>query len=127
MNLGDYIRAAAERPTTGIVPCALFAADWVVLCGHDDPFAFMRGDNEREAMRKLVAARGVLGLAERGMEGLALPRVDEPQLGDVGVIEAPTDDGVHQACAIYGDGRWVTLGLRGIEAGPAQPLAIWRP
>lgn len=126
MTLGEYLREAASRPTGGIFPCALFAADWVVACGYNDPFDFLRGADGVGAMRHLVRAGSVEMLAREGMARAGLKVSLLGGLGDVGVIERPTLDGRNQACAIYADGRWVTLGARGIESGPANALAIWR-
>lgn len=125
--LGDYLRAAAAPRKWGVVPCAVFAADWVVLCGHPDPLAFMREDTEKQAMRRLVKAGGMLPLAQRGMLEALVPEADEPRMGDVAVIERPTADGANQACAIYGGERWISLGLVGLDSGPGAPLMIWRP
>lgn len=126
-DLAAYLRRAAQPREWGIVPCAIFAADWVVECGHPDPLAFMRDDDDQAALRRLVKAGGVAGLARQGMAPLILPEPDEPRAGDVGVIERPTADSQQQACAIFGGERWVTLGMCGIEAGPGRVLAIWRP
>jgi hypothetical protein len=128
--LGEYLKAVGGRraPANCVIPCALFAADWVVACGRPDPLAFMRADTERQAQRRLIQARlRLLPLAQRGMSEAQVPEVDEPRTGDVGVIERPTVCGLDEACAIYGDGRWITLGLYGIEAGPGDALMVWRP
>jgi hypothetical protein len=31
-----------------------------------------------------------------------------------------------EAAAIWTGERWVTLGLRGLDFGPAEALAVWR-
>lgn len=126
MTLGDHLRSAAATPPTGVFPCAVFAADWVVACGYLDPFDFLREATDSEALRSFSRAGGVEEMAREAMAAIGLEPVDSPALGDVGVIARPTLDGYDRACAIYADGRWVTLGARGIEAGPAEALAIWR-
>lgn len=126
MNLGDHIRTAALTPPAGVFPCAVFAADWVVARGYPDPFDFLRDASPAAAMRRYVAAGGVEGLAREGMARAGLSPALVCGFGDVGVIERATLDGENRACAIYADGRWVTLGARGIESGPATALAIWR-
>lgn len=124
-DLGEYLtRAAMARP--GAIPCGYFSADWVVACGGADPLAFMRGDSEVKAAARF-ARHGALELARLGAIEAGLPEVDEPRTGDVGVIQRETDDGRGECCAIYSDGKWVSLGVRGLDAGPAVALAVWRP
>jgi hypothetical protein len=126
MHLGEYLRRAATSPAPGAIPCGFFSADWAVACGAADPLAFMRDDSEVKTAARF-ARYGTLELARLGavMAGLAEP--DEPRTGDVGVIIRPTDDGGHHACAIYSDGKWASLGVSGLEVGPAVALAVWRP
>jgi hypothetical protein len=124
VTLGDYLARAATAPTGGPVPCGFFSADWVVAQGGRDPLAFMRSDSEVKAAARF-ARHGTLELARLGAIDAGLPEVDEPRTGDVGVIERASDCG-GVVCAIYSDGKWVSLGVRGLDAGPAVALAAWR-
>lgn len=130
MNLGEYLQAAASRPWHwSRHDCCTYLAGWVVDRGHSDPMAFIRGKYRtgRGAMRRIKEGGGLLQLATYGMIDAGIPEADEPQTGDVGIIERPTEDGLNEACAIYSSGKWVSLGVRGLDAGPAVALAVWRP
>lgn len=78
-------------------------------------------------MRALRPYGGLVGAARRGMLDAGIREANEPCLGDMAIIERPTDDGLNQACALFGGERWVSLGIAGLDSGPAVPLAIWRP
>lgn len=123
--LGDYLLRAATGKPSGAIPCGFFSADWVVAQGGPDPLAFMRRDSETKAAARF-ARYGTLELARLGAIDAGLAEVDKPRTGDVGVIERASDCG-GVVCAIYSDGKWVSLGQRGLDAGPAVALAVWRP
>jgi hypothetical protein len=57
---------------------------------------------------------------------LAVPEVDEPVTGSVGIIACSTDCGPSEVAAIYTGERWVSLGLRGLDFSPAPALRVWR-
>jgi hypothetical protein len=130
MLLGEYIRGAIARPWEwGEVDCCTFAADWAVLCGRADPMGFIRGcyHTELGALRKIKKGGGLVALWTRGMAEAGIPEADSPHAGDIGVIARATDCRTNEAAAIYAGERWVTLGARGIDSGPADVLALWRP
>jgi hypothetical protein len=130
MGVGEYIRAAMMRPWAwGKHDCCTFVASWVIACGHADPMAFIRGDysNEKEALRRISRGGGLVALWTRGMIDAGVPEADEARAGDVGVIRCPTPCGSGEAASIFTGDRWITLGVRGIDSGPADVLAIWRP
>lgn len=119
-----------RRFAWGAHDCCTFFADWAVLRGNVDPMAYLRGCYNRSefaAMRTIMRHDGLLAAVTRGMIDALIPEVDEPLMGDMAVIERSTQDGLGLACALYGGVRWVSLGLRGIESGPARPLTVWRP
>lgn len=61
-----------------------------------------------------------------GMAMLFLPEVDEPTAGDVAIIRRETTCRTDQAAAIYTGERWASLGMRGLDVGPAETLRVWR-
>lgn len=129
MSLGEYIAAAAERPWHWAThDCCTFIADWAVSVGWDDPMAFIRGTYEGEtgALRAIAAGGGLVALVTRGMESVGIQETQLIRPGAVGVIERATMDGANLACAICTGERWVSLGLSGIDAAPAEPIKAWR-
>jgi hypothetical protein len=128
--LGDYIAAALSRPWVwGQVDCCTFVAGWVIHRGHGDPMAFIRGayDSEMGALRQIAAGGGLVPLWTRGMIEAGVPEADDARVGDVGIIARPTQCSTDQAAAIFAGERWISLGVRGIQSGPADVLALWRP
>lgn len=87
----------------------------------------MRYASERAALRRIAEGGGLVALWLKGMSavnvGTCAP--DAIRSGAVGVIERPTPCGTDQATGIWTGERWVTLGLRGLDFGPANPLATW--
>lgn len=129
-NLASYLRAAGARSWTwGTHDCCTFGAGWFLLHGYADPMALFRGryTTARGALRVIRRHGGLVDAVRYGMLDARVPEADEPRLGDMAVIERPTDDGLNQACALFGGERWVSLSTRGLDSGPGVPLAIWRP
>jgi len=107
---------------------------------HDDPMAFIRGqyDSEMSALRRINKGGGLVSLWARGMADAIVPDhtnveheggltiIPDIKPGDVGVIRRATVCGTDEAAAIWSGERWVSLGVRGIEAGPAVVLRCWR-
>lgn len=130
MTLAAYMAEIEARPWSwGSHDCCTFVAGWVMARGNPDPMEFIRDryDSERSALRRIREGGGLERLWLRGMIEAGVPEADEPRAGDVGVIRAATVDGVNEACGVYTGDRWLTLGLRGIECGPAEPIMVWRP
>lgn len=133
MTLGEYIWWAASRPfgwnQPGTLDCCTFVAGWIVARGHADPMVatHIRYDGMPSAMRVILKGGGLAALWTRGMDAVGVPCVDDPQPGDVGVILAATDDATGEVLGIYTGERWMTLGLRGINAMAAVPVKVWRP
>lgn len=131
--LGDYIDWAIKQPWGwGREPgmdCCKFAARWVVRRGHSDPMDYIVGryDSAIGALSLIRRNGGLVPLWTRGMIEAVVPEADDPRAGDVAIIRVATDDGTNEACGIYTGDKWLTLGQRGIEAQPAEPLMIWRP
>lgn len=133
MTLGEYLLGAARRPWVwGEHDCCTFVAGWVMENGRPDPMSWLRRryDSEFSAMRRIEEGGGLAEQWERGMRCFAgLPAADHHATlyaGNVGVIRRPTECGMDEAAAIWSGERWVTLGLRGIEAGPGEIARLWR-
>jgi len=131
MTLADYLRRAAQEPLQwSVADCCTFGADWFVARGHPDPMAAWRGryDSMAGALRFIVNGGGLAALCAEGFRSIGLePHAMPLAAGDVGVVLRETEDGTHEVVGIYGGERWVTRGLRGLEAGPADHVKVWRP
>jgi hypothetical protein len=88
----------------------------------------MEYDSERSALRRIAEGGGLAALWSRGMTeiGAEACGLDDVRAGDVGVIARATQCGTNEAAAIWTGTRWATLGLRGLDFGPADALAVWR-
>lgn len=88
----------------------------------------MEYDSERSALRRIVEGGGLTALWTRGMAAIGAEAValDDAGAGAVGVIVRATHCGTNEAAAIWTGTSWVTLGLRGLDFGPAEALAVWR-
>lgn len=129
MRLGEYL--AAPRPPWDWVSldCCRWIDGWVVARGRDSAIRALdlRYNTERSALRTIVRGGGLVALWTAGMARIGVLEVDIPAAGDVAVIERSTVCGLDQAMAIFTGERWASLGLRGIEVGPADALRVWRP
>lgn len=83
--------------------------------------------SEFQALRTIREGGGLVALWSRGMEDIGAPVVETPQLGDVGIIRAPTEQGDDEACAIFTGKRWAMLGIHGLVCSPADAIKVWRP
>lgn len=84
---------------------------------YPDPMAFIRDTYATEAgALERVRKAGLLRLAARGYKSIGLERTNDPQPGDVGVLERVTaDGGTEVVSAIHvSDGRWATRQERGL-------------
>jgi hypothetical protein len=90
--------------------------------------AFIRGSygTERGALRHIRVGGGLADLWSRGMLDAGIAETGYVQDGDVGIIVRPTECGTDEACAIRSGERWVSLGVRGLVAGPAETVRAWR-
>jgi hypothetical protein len=128
VRLGEYI----ARPLPGwdwrTLDCCRWVDRWVVLNGHPSPIEMLdlRYDSERSALRAIRRGGGLVKLWTRGMELAGVSVAEMPIAGDVGVVESQTVCGTNEAAGIYTGSRWVTLGLRGLDAFPAVALRAWR-
>lgn len=86
----------------------------------------MAYDSERAALRRIVEGGGLVALWTGAMVLLSVPEVDQPRLGDVGIIACDTDNDSREVAAIFTGERWVALGLRGLDFSPVPHLRAWR-
>lgn len=129
-DLGLYLQAAIVRPWAwGEWDCCRFAAEWCIALGRVDPMNFMRPwyTTEIGALRTIREGGGLIALWSHGMADIGAPEVDRPEAGDIGVVEALTESGAEQVCAIFTGERWAMLGIRGLVCGPAETMKAWRP
>jgi hypothetical protein len=95
-------------------------------CGSPIAALGIRYDSETSALRRIAEAGGLLPLWTAGMALLLVHEVDDPTAGDIGIISRPTVCGGNEAAAIFTGERWASLGLRGLDVGPADALRVWR-
>lgn len=122
MTLGEYLRAAARTPwQTRVHDCSAWPARWAGVAHRMPPY---ETDEEAEAI--VAAAGGLVAMWERCIDD-ALARVDAPQAGDIGIIEAVGRDGTpSHVGAIYTGRRWAVVTPRGLAAVSVDAVAIWR-
>lgn len=131
MRLAEYLREPRAPWDWIRTDCCRWVDGWVVAYGRASPMAAigMQYDSERSALRRIAEGGGLVGLWSQGMAAIGASVVaedDDLQPGDVGVIRRATVCGTNEAAAIWTGDRWVTLGLRGLDFGPAEALAVWR-
>jgi hypothetical protein len=89
--------------------------------------AFIRGSygTERGALRHIRVGGGLADLWSRGMLDAGVAEAGYVSVGDVGIIVRATECGSDEACGIWTGERWVSLGVRGLVAGPAETVRVW--
>jgi len=113
MELGDYIKAAMQRPFEwGVHDCGSFCGEWL---GVTIP-TYTSGD---EAGALIAAHGGLAGLYDAAI-GDAAQLIDKPVAGAVGVIKL----GDIEVGGIYSGERWIVFGERGMRAFPHSPVHI---
>jgi len=133
MTAGDFVRSMVAKPwgwnDWDAPDCCVYIARWCIERGNDNPMNFTQDlyHDENSAYRLIVRHGGLVPLWTRGMIDAQIPEADEPILGDVGVIEAITEDGLNEACGIYLGDKWAVRTPNGMLFSPAVPLQIWRP
>lgn len=129
-DLGAYLQTAISRPWKwGKWDCCRFAAEWCVRRGCGDPMSFLKPlyTSEFQALRIIREGGGLTALWSRGMADIGAQEVDEPALGDVGIVQSVTERGTEEVCAIFTGKRWAMLGIHGLICAPAEPIKVWRP
>jgi hypothetical protein len=104
--------------------CSTLAADWCLSLGHPDFAAAWRA-TLAPAECDAAAVGGLVPLWDAGI-GDALPAVDDPQPGDIGVIVAL---GL-EVGAVFTGTRWAIRGGRTMHylgAEDVHVLKAWRP
>lgn len=127
-----YLDDCAGKPRAwGRFDCALFVADWVVLCAGTDPAAWARGKYHNRAQKRAALARGggLGAIFERGASEACLSPQDQssPSLGAVGLVGVQAGKRLLVAGAIsLGGGRVATLHHGGgLVLAPAKFLRVW--
>ncbi|MBB5709352.1 hypothetical protein [Sphingomonas xinjiangensis] len=119
-DLGSYLLEAAKTPwKDGVHDCSAWPARWA---GIETP-AYSSMD---EAQALIDAAGGLVPLWEQCIAG-RLERVETPEAGDVGIIEAiGADRQSVQIGAIWTGKRWAFLSPTSLVSASAEAIAIWR-
>lgn len=110
--------------------CTMFCATWVYHLTGIDPARDLRGtySDARGAHRILARAGGIVAFADERLLPLGFTRTDEPQDGDLGVVEAPI--GMEEDTALVGAIRfgplWAVLSPGGVVARKLDHVAAWR-
>lgn len=128
MKLGDFLAMPRPEWDWRLHDCCRWVDRWVQARGYRSPIEALGlvYDSERSALRRISEGGGLVTLWTGGMALVSVPEADEAQAGDVGIISRATSDGLNEAMAIYTGERWLSLSLRGLEAGPAEALRVWR-
>jgi hypothetical protein len=113
MELGEYIKAAMQRPFEwGVHDCGSFCGRWL---GVEIP-AYV---NAEQAADLIQSHGGLAGLYDAAI-GDAAQLIDDPVAGAVGVIKV----GDIEVGGIYSGERWIVFGERGMRAFPHCPAHI---
>ena len=131
MRLSEYLSAPRPAWDWQRLDCCRWVDGWCLANLRGSPMAAIgiRYDSERSALLQIKRGGGLVALWTRGMAAVGIAAVgdqDDLRAGDVGVICRPTACGTDEAAGIWTGERWVTLGLRGLDFGPADALAVWR-
>jgi hypothetical protein len=113
IDLGDFLGERLAWPRrTGTWDCCAFPAEWCISNGLPDPMADYRGEyaTDDEADHIVARSGGLAGIFGAGLEGVGLRRVEQAELGDVGVIDMLGQE----AGAIYTGRRWAFIAERGL-------------
>lgn len=130
MNLDAYILAAAARPWRwGEMDCCQFANGWVrERCGVDVLAGWSYADSA-SARRLLRAHGGLLDMARSAMATHGFRSTDDPESGDVGVLQIDSRDDMAiggVALAIRCGRFWVARALRGVVSADGGEVIAWR-
>lgn len=128
MRLGEYLSRPLPAWDWVHLDCCRWVDGWVQARGHASPMAAIgiRYDSERSAMRRIAEGGGLARLWSDAMRQIGVGVADSPLPGNIGIVKRTTACGMDEAAGIWTGQRWVTLGLRGLDFGPAEPLAMWR-
>lgn len=125
--LGAWLEASTWFPRLADV-CLIWPADWVRMRRGVDPAARHRGRCKTVLGVKRLLKRegGLLAVASAGAACAGLRPTTDPKAGDVGIVQALTEWGVHPCGAIRTASRWALLSAnRGLISGPFHVLAAW--
>lgn len=129
MHVSDFL--ALPRPAWDFRghDCCRWVDRYLCVNGYASPIKALglRYDSERSALRVIAKGGGLVALWSAGMTAVGVRDADQPQAGDVAVIERATADGLNQAMGLFTGDRWASLTPRGLEFGPAVTSRIWRP
>lgn len=129
MKVGDFLTAPLLPFDFVRSDCCRWLDRYLVARGRQSAIKALglHWTTEKGALRVIKRGGGLVPLWSRGMDAVGVPEASEHKPGDVAVIGRSTLDRLNQATAIYTGSRWASLGLRGMEYGPAEPLKVWRP
>lgn len=128
MKVGDFLTAPLPEWDWTAQDCCRWVDRWLQARDHASAIRALglHWTTEKGALRVIRRGGGLVPLWSAGMALIGVPEVDEPQAGDIAVIKRATLDRLDQSMAIYTGSRWASLGLRGLEFGPADALKVWR-
>lgn len=127
--VGDFLMAPLPAWDWRAQDCCRWGSRWVQARGRPCPIKALglHWTTEKGALRVIKRGGGLVDLWSRGMEAVGAPEAPGLRPGDLAVIQRPTLDRLNQSIGIYTGSRWASLGLRGMEYGPAEPQKVWRP
>ena len=74
----------------------------------------------------LARYNGLVDIWRLGMIEGGIPECDDPQIGDVGIVEVPTPNGIEPIGAIFAGKRWLMLSERGVISASVNAVMHWR-
>lgn len=110
--------------------CCAFAGGWIKEATGKDPYGIVRGSYATAGdVRRLVSrAGGLVALVERTLAGF--PLTDDPQHGDIGIIEVPKQGplGVAGFAVVIRSADWwigkTETGIAGLRAPHVRAWTI---
>ncbi|BAL77024.1 DUF6950 family protein [Bradyrhizobium cosmicum] len=92
LSLRDYLDHVAGRDCAfGRLDCAVLMADWLVVCGFDDPMPDRRGTytTERAYRAAIRSEGGIVASCRHRFARIGLASTAQPSAGDVALVLAP--------------------------------------
>lgn len=117
-----------ERPWQwGVMDCALWLAEWLILNGYDDPAFDLRGaySDEASCLALLAERGGLLAVVTACAARAGLQEIDKPEHGCVAVIGSANNP-ARQCCAIWSSDGWRIFQEQGFLTVRARAVRMWR-
>lgn len=125
--LAEFLRDRAGRDMVwGENDCGLWLADWIVrLRGVDDPAKPLRGlYRDESSCRAVLGAVPYPVLVGRLARAVGMARTQEPQVGDIAIIDGPAGPGVPVGAIRTASGWAILAKGRGVRRLPDEQVRV---